>query len=237
MFVAAGPELELPVALDDPKRLFIPGLDAEPKVFAGCEPKAPNKLELVVAGLGAVALPKVMLLWGPGALDNDDCPPVAPKLNNDLLLVPFKSAALSSAGFAPNVVEPNTFDVLDPLVLKGLGAPNPEVVPPFEASPPKVVDEEKVVGALKPNGDGSGALDVAGSPAVGLIPPLGVKEVKETIGALLTVDSKGLPEAEFEVTVAGVVLFTAELFVDELPNPKLNLGWVDTLLVAGLEVA
>jgi len=52
----AGPELELPTALNDPKTLLAaPRLDVEPKVFVGCEPRAPNKLELAAAGLGAAA--------------------------------------------------------------------------------------------------------------------------------------------------------------------------------------
>lgn len=53
--MGVGPELELLAVFDNPKGLLVvPRLDVEPKVFAGCEPKAPNKLELVVAGLGAV---------------------------------------------------------------------------------------------------------------------------------------------------------------------------------------
>lgn len=70
---------------DDPKTLLVPRLDVEPKVFVGCEPRAPNKLELVAAGLGAVALPKILLFCGPETFDDDGCPPVIPKLNNALL--------------------------------------------------------------------------------------------------------------------------------------------------------
>lgn len=145
-----------------------------------------------------------------------------------------------SVGFVPNTVEPNTLDVLDPLVLKGLGAPSPDVGTPFEASPPNGLDVEEVAGALKPNGDGSRAgLDTTDPSVVDLstpVPPFGVKGVKETIGPLLVVDPKGLLGAG-----AGVVaLFMVELVVDEglteLPNPKLNLGGVDVLLTASLEV-
>lgn len=91
-------------------------------------------------------------------------------------------------GFVPNTVEPNTFDVLDPLVLKGLGAPSPEVGAPFEAALPNALDVEDVAGTLKPNDDGSGAaLDTTDPPVVNLstpVPPLGVKGVNETIGPL-----------------------------------------------------
>lgn len=80
-----GPNLELLVVFDDPKALLVaPKLDTEPNVFAGCEPRAPNKLELVAAGLGAVALPKTSLLCGPDAFDDDGGPPATPKLNNPL---------------------------------------------------------------------------------------------------------------------------------------------------------
>jgi len=49
-----GPELELLAVFVNPKGLLVaPKLDVDPKVLAGCDPKAPNKLELVVAGLGA----------------------------------------------------------------------------------------------------------------------------------------------------------------------------------------
>lgn len=147
-----------------------------------------------------------------------------------------------SVGLVPNTVEPNTLDVLDPLVLKGLGAPSPEVAMPFDASPPNVLGEEEVAGALKPNDDGSGVVLDNGF-VVGLltpVPPFGVKGVKETIGPLLVVDPKGLLEVALEAAAGVAALFMVGLFVDEvlaeLPSPKLNLGWVDVLFTVTLEV-
>lgn len=146
-----------------------------------------------------------------------------------------------SVGFVPNTVEPNTLDVLDPLVLKGLGPPSPEVAMPFEASPPNGLDVEEAAGTLKPNGDGSGAaLDTTDPSVVDLsnpVPPFGVKGVKETIGPLFVVDPKGLLEVALEAVAGVAALFMVELLVEvlaELPNPKLNLGWVDVLLTATL---
>jgi len=149
---------------------------------------------------------------------------------------------LFSADCVPNAVEPNTLDGLDPLLLKGLVAPNPEAAAPFEAPPPNAVDVEEATGPLKPNSDGSAAaLDVTDPSAVGLstlVPPLGVKGVNETIGLL---DAKGLLEAALEVAPGAAALFIAELFVDEVlaepPNPKLNLGWFNVLPAAALELA
>lgn len=123
-----------------------------------------------------------------------------------------------------------------------MGAPNPEVATAFEVLKPKLLGVEEVVGALKPKGDGSGA--VLGAPPVAELltpaPPFGVKDVKETIGLLLVVDPKGLPEVAVGTVAGAAALFMVELFVDEvlaeLPRPKLNFGWVDVLFTAKLEL-